>query len=90
MEALADKLHKQGEHIPQHCNIATTSLQHPYISSSDMLGDTINIHCYLCRDGCVKCNNVVDCALLVLCTLSASVAIYPFIPTFGRFITFEK
>ena len=25
----------------------------------------INIHCYLCRDGCVECSNVVECALLV-------------------------
>ena len=31
MEALADKGHKQGEHIPQHCYI---SHNHPYISSS--------------------------------------------------------
>ena len=31
MEALADKIHKQGEHIPQHCYI---SYNHPYISSS--------------------------------------------------------
>ena len=35
--ALADKVHKQ-DHIPQHCYI---SHNHPYISSSDMLGGTI-------------------------------------------------
>ena len=42
MEALADKVHKQGEHIPQHCYI---SHNHPYISSSDMhaIGGTISI-----------------------------------------------
>ena len=40
MEALAYKVHKQGEHIPQHCNI---SHNHPYISSSDTLDDTISI-----------------------------------------------
>ena len=41
---------KDSEHIPQHYYI---SHNHPYISSSDMLGGTIriNIHCYLCRDG---------------------------------------
>ena len=31
LDALADKVHKQGEHIPQHCYI---SHNHPYISSS--------------------------------------------------------
>ena len=31
MEALADKVNKQGEHIPQHCYISDN---HPYISSS--------------------------------------------------------
>ena len=40
MEALADKGHKQGEQIPQHCYI---SHNHPYISSSDTLGGTISI-----------------------------------------------
>ena len=40
MEALADKVHKLGEHIPQHCYI---SHNHPYISSSDTLGGTISI-----------------------------------------------
>ena len=40
MEALADKVHKQGERIPQHCYI---SHNHPYISGSDMLGGTISI-----------------------------------------------
>ena len=34
METLADKVHKQGEHIPQHCYI---SHNHPYISSSAFL-----------------------------------------------------
>ena len=29
-------------------------------------------HCYLCRDGCVKCSNVVECARLV-CVLSQPV-----------------
>ena len=32
MDALADKVHKQGEHIPQHCYI---SHNHPYISSGN-------------------------------------------------------
>ena len=40
MEALADRVHKQGEHIPQHYYI---SHNHPYISSSDMLVGTISI-----------------------------------------------
>ena len=34
-EALADKGHKQGERIPQHCYI---SHNHPYINSSATLG----------------------------------------------------
>ena len=38
MEALADKVHKQEEHIPQHSYI---SHNHPYISSSDMLAGGI-------------------------------------------------
>ena len=37
MDVLADKVHKQGEHIPQHCH------NHPYISSSDTLPGTIII-----------------------------------------------
>ena len=32
MEALADKVHKQGEHIPQHSYILHN---HPYINSSE-------------------------------------------------------
>ena len=40
MEALADKVHKQGKHIQQHSYI---SYNHPYISSSDTLGGTISI-----------------------------------------------
>ena len=39
-------------------NIATLishKFNHPYTSSSEMLvGMIINIHCDLCRDGCVK------------------------------------
>ena len=67
MEALADKVHKQGEHILQHCYI------YPYISSNDMhtRWHNICIYCYLCRDGCVKCSNV-------LCGMCS--------PTFGRFL----
>ena len=63
MEALADKVHKQGEHIPQHCYI---SHNHPYISSSDTLGGTISISTatYVGICGCVKCSNVVECASL--------------------------
>ena len=38
MEALADKAHKQGEHIPQH------SHNHPYISSSDTPHSTKLLH----------------------------------------------
>ena len=34
MEALADKVHRQREHIPQHCYI---SHNHSYISSSEYL-----------------------------------------------------
>ena len=40
MEALADKVHKQGENIPQHCYI---SHNHPYINSGDTLGGTISM-----------------------------------------------
>ena len=40
MEVVADKVHKQGEHIPQQCYI---SHNHPYISSSDTLSGTISI-----------------------------------------------
>ena len=40
LDALADKLHKQGDHIPQHCYI---SHNHLYISGSDTLGGTISI-----------------------------------------------
>ena len=32
MEALTDKVHKQGEHIPQHCYTFHTTM-YPYISS---------------------------------------------------------
>ena len=44
-EALADKVQRQGERIPQHC----------YIS----------YHCYLCRDGCVKCCGMCSPCLTV-------------------------
>ena len=40
MEALADKVNKQGEHIHQ---LFYISHNHPYISSSDMLGGIISI-----------------------------------------------
>ena len=40
MEALADKVHRQGEHIPQHSYI---SHNHPYTSSSDTLVGAILI-----------------------------------------------
>ena len=36
MEALTDKVHKQGEHIPQHCYISHKHM-HPCISSSAFL-----------------------------------------------------
>ena len=49
MEALADKVHKQEEHILQHCYI---SHNHPYISSS-ALGGTISISTAICvHAGC--------------------------------------
>ena len=31
---MADKVHRQGEHIPQHCHI---SHNHPYVSSSEFV-----------------------------------------------------
>ena len=65
MEALTDNVHKQREHIPQHCYI---SHNHPYVSSSDTLVNR------MCRDGCVKCSNVVGCALLV-CVLCQPVTV---------------
>ena len=68
MEALVDRVHKQGEHIPQHRYI---SHNHPYISSSDMLGGTISISTATYVGMVVKCSDVVEC---------------PAIPTFGRFI----
>ena len=40
MGILADKVHKQGVHIPQHCYISHNHM-HPYVRSSDMLGGTI-------------------------------------------------
>ena len=43
MKTLADKVHKQGEHIPQLIAIYI-SHNHPYISSSDMLTGTISIY----------------------------------------------
>ena len=38
------------------------------------------IHCYLCRDSCVKCSNAVECALIV-CVLwqPCSASIQPFV-----------
>ena len=62
-----DKVHKQGEHIPQLCYI---SHNHPYMSRGDTL-DSL-----LLRDGCVKCRNVVECSPC-LYTLSASASIQP-------------
>ena len=62
MEALADKVHRQGGHNPHHCYI---SQNHPYISSNAS---------YLGIDGCVKCSNVVECALLV-CVLCQPVSL---------------
>ena len=44
MEALSDKIHEQGEHIPQHRYISNN---HPYISSSDMLVGTISTATYV-------------------------------------------
>ena len=46
MEALADKVHKQGEHIPQHCYVLHN---YPYISSSEYCASLSLL--YLCRDG---------------------------------------
>ena len=62
MEVMADKVHKQGKHNYLHF----TQPSIPYISSSDTLVGTISIFTatYI-RDGCVKCSNVVNCALLV-------------------------
>ena len=42
--ALADEIHRQGEHIPQHCY---NSHNHPYISSSDTLVGTIFTATYI-------------------------------------------
>ena len=47
---------------PQHSYI---SHNYPYISSSGLILCHLACHCYLCRDGCVKCSSVVKCALLV-------------------------
>ena len=87
MKTLADKVHKQGEHIPQLSNI---SHNHPYIStcSSYMLAGTISIYSllllYVCKDGCAI--NVVECALLV-CVFCQPVPLSgPAIPTFGTFL----
>ena len=44
MDALADKVHKQGEHIPQHCYI---SHNHLYICSST----ATYVGMVECRDG---------------------------------------
>ena len=41
MEALADKVHKQGEHISQHCYIPHNH-HYIHVSSSDTLGGTIS------------------------------------------------
>ena len=51
MEALADRVNKQGKHISQHCYISHTIPIHKY--SSDTLrrwhNININIHCYFPR-----------------------------------------
>ena len=85
MEALADKVHKQGEHIPQYCYI---SHNHPCISSSDKLGGTISTVTYIGMVVHVKCEMQQCCGMCspCLCILSASASIYPPIPTFGRFL----
>ena len=54
MDALADKVNKQGEHIPQH--LTQPSL---YVSRSDTLRGTITI------STAMRCSNVMECALLV-------------------------
>ena len=42
MEALVDKVHKQGEHVPQHCATFHTTI--PTLSNSETLvGHNINL-----------------------------------------------
>ena len=76
MDALADKVHKQGEHIPQHCYI---SHNHPYINSR--YSDNYNM-----QDGCVKCYamlwNVLS--LFVYFVRQCLPSSHPY--TFGRFL----
>ena len=53
-----------GDHIPQHCYILHN---HPYISSSNtLIFCTVAIFTVTCVGmvACVKCSNVVECALL--------------------------
>ena len=75
MEALADKVHKQGELIPQHCY-----LSHLHSSMWHASWHNINIHCFLWRDGCLKCN-MQCCGMcfpcLCTCTLSGSASFQP-------------
>ena len=65
MEALANKVRKQRENIPQHSYI---SHNHPYISSSDIVG-TISIFTatYVEMVMPVKCSNVWNGLSLVIC-----------------------
>ena len=78
MEALADKVHKQGDHIPQF--IATF---HTTIPTQVVMTISISTATYVCRDGCVKGSNVVKCDFLV-CVLCQPVPpfMHPPIPTF--------
>ena len=64
-----------------HSTTLLLSHKHPYISS--LILCHLACDCYLCRDGCVKCSNVVECTLFV-CVLCQPVP--PTIPTFGRLL----
>ena len=66
--AMTDKVHKQGEHIPQHLFVSIIIIKKASLHKWILILCHLACHCYLCRDGCVKCRNVVECAHHRTCT----------------------
>ena len=61
MEALADKVHKQVEHIPQHCYI---SHNHPYISIAvdiDIVPSSVSLLLTYVGIDCLAKTKVLPC-----------------------------
>ena len=69
--------------IPQHCYIKHN---HLYISISEtLILCQLACHCYLYRNGCVKCSNVGGVYTPCLSTLSVSACIQPFLHSIDFF-----